>query len=160
MPDTKDNKILNQDDEDPKRASTNQESSSIEKEKGVIEEAADSIEESAKLVREKATELTDKLKKGLSQAYDTGAKVVDELSHIAQEYAEKYRTESEIKKLKNEKDLLLSQLGEAFYKQRLTGDDFAYTFFNIPKTKDLLNQIETIDKKIVETSKQLDQKKE
>jgi hypothetical protein len=33
-----------------------------------------------------------------------GTKVVDELSQAAQEYAEKYKVESEIKKLKGEKD--------------------------------------------------------
>ena len=143
-----------------KAGSNDQSSPNAKKEKNILGEAADSIEESAKLVSEKATELSGKLKKGLAQAYDTGAKVVDELSHIAQEYSEKYKAESEIKKLKTEKDALLSQLGEAFYKHRLSGEDFTDTFFHLSQTEDLLKQIDAVDQKIVKTSKQLDLKKE
>jgi len=156
MPDIKNNEIPDQSEKEPKVESSSQASRDVEKEKNILEEAVDNIEEGAKLVREKATVLTDKLKKGLSQAYDTSVKVADELSHIAQEYAEKYKAESEIKKLKAEKESLLFQLGEAFYKHRLTGNDFVDTFLNIKDTKTQLKQIEKIDKKIVETSRQLD----
>ncbi|MGB5747041.1 MAG: hypothetical protein WBM69_08680 [Desulfobacterales bacterium] len=100
--------------------------------------------------------VVDKLKKGLSQAYEAGAKVVDELSQNAQEYAEKYRAESEIKKLKGEKDKLMAQLGQSVLKHHLAGGGFAESFFNGKETIDQFNQIEILDKKIIKIGKKLD----
>jgi hypothetical protein len=132
---------------------TPQDTAEIEKAKGILGE-----------VGEKATELTDvivdKLRKGLSQAYEAGAKVVDELSQAAQEYVEKYKTESEIKKLKGEKDELITQLGQSILRQHLAGDRFAESFFSKKEMIDQFNQIETLDMKIIETGRQLDRKKE
>ena len=134
----------------------------IETEKGFLDEVAEDIGEGAKMVGEKATELgdivVDKLKKGLSQAYAAGAKAVDELSQAAQEYAEKYRAESAIKKLKGEKDKLMAQLGQSIFKHHLAGGGFAESFFNRKEIMDQFNQIEIVDKKIIKIGKQLDKK--
>ena len=115
------------------------------------------------MVGEKAAEFTetvvDKLKKGWSQAYEAGAKVVDELSQTAQEYAEKYRSESEIKKLKGEKDLLITQLGQSIFKHHLAGGGFAESFFKSKEIIGQFNQIEILDKKIIKSGKQLDKEK-
>jgi len=139
---------------------TPQATSEIEKEKGFLEEVAEDIGEGAKMVGEKANELADilvdKLKKGLSQAYEAGAKVVDEVSQSAQEYAEKYKAESEIKKLKGEKDKLMTNLGQSIFKHHLAGGGFAESFFNKKEISDQFNQIEMLDKNIIETGKQLD----
>lgn len=145
---------------DSKTGAISKATSASERTKSFLGDTAENIEDGAKLVREKATEITDKLKKGLTHAYDTGAKVVDELSQRAQEYSEKYRVESEIKKLKNEREMLTVQLGQSFFKHRLTGEKFVETFFNIGKTIDNLNRIEMIDKEIIKTSKQYDHEKE
>ena len=147
-----------------KETETPQATAEIEKEKGLFGEAAENIGEGAKMVGEKATELADiivdKLKKGLSQAYEAGAKVIDDLSQAAQEYAEKYKAESEIKKLKGEKDKLMTQLGQSILKHHLAGGKFAESFFNKKEIIDQFNQIETLDNKIIETGKQLDKGKE
>ena len=115
-------------------------------------------------VGEKATELTDllvdKLKKGLSQAYETGAKVVDELSQAAQKYVEKYKTETEIRKLKDEKDELLARLGQSVSKHHLAGGEFSESFFVKKEIIDQFKQIEVLDEKIIETGRQLDKGKE
>ena len=54
----------------------------IDEEKGFLGEMAENIEEDAKIVGGKATEMADmivdKLKKGLSQAYEAGSKAIDE----------------------------------------------------------------------------------
>lgn len=126
------------------------------KEKGLIDEVTDNIEGSAKLVKEKAVELADKLKKGLSQAYATGTKVVDELSLAAQEYAEKYKSESKIRKMKSEKDVLTIQLGRSFFENRHAGDQSAASFLQKKEIVDLLNQIEMMDNQIIEAGKQID----
>lgn len=135
----------------------------IKKEKGFLGEVAEDIGEGAKTVGEKATELTDivvdKLKKGLSQAYEAGAKVVDELSQTAQEYADKYKAESEVKKLNGKKDLLITQLGHSILKHHLAEGKVTGSFFNEKEIIDQFNQIEMLDKKIIKTGKQLDKEK-
>jgi hypothetical protein len=113
---------------------------------------------------EKMAELTDrivdKLKKGWSKAYEAGAKVVDELSQTAQGYAEKYKAESEINRLKEEKEKLLTQLGQSIFKHHLAGGKFTESFFNKNELTDQFDQIDKLDEKIVETGKQLDKGKE
>ena len=139
---------------------TPQATAEIEKEKGFLGEVVENIGEDAKMVGEKATELADiivdQLKKGLSQTYEAGAKVVDEVSQAAQEYVEKYKAESEIKKLKGDKDKLMTQLGQSIFKHHLAGGGFAESFFNKKEIIDRFNQIEMLDKRIIETGKQLD----
>ena len=102
--------------------------SEIEREKGFFGEVAGNIGEGAKMVGEKGTELADlivhKLKRGFSQAYEAGAKVVDELSQAAQEYTEKYKAESKIKKVQGEKDKLMTQLGQSIFRHHLAGGGF------------------------------------
>ena len=146
-----------------KTIGTPQATAEIEKEKRFLGEVAEDIGEGAKMVGGKASELTDivvdKLKKGLSQAYAAGAKTVDELSQTAQEYAEKYRSESEIKKLKGEKDLLITQLGQSIFKHHLAGGGFAESFFKRKEIIGQFNQIEILDKKIIKSGKQLDKEK-
>jgi hypothetical protein len=157
-------KISSQEMLEQEKIETFQTTAEIEKEKGFLGEVAENIGEGAKMVGEKATEFTDivvdKLKKGLSHAYEAGAKVVDELSQSAQEYAEKYKAESEIKKLNGEKDRLMTQLGQSIFKHHLAGGRFAESFFNKTEIIDQFNQIATLDKKIIETGKQLDKGKE
>ncbi len=146
------------------KSETSQTAAKIEKEKGFLGEVTEDIGEGAKMVGEKASELTDivvdKLKKGLSQAYEAGAKVVDELSQTAQLYAEKYKAESEIRKLKGEKDTLTVQLGQSIFKHHLAGGAFTESFFNRKEIIDQFNQVEIFDKKIIKTGKQLDKGKE
>ena len=136
----------------------------IDEEKGFLGEVAENIGEDARMVGEKATEIADmivdKLKKGFSQAYGAGAKVVDDLSRAAQGYAEKYKAESEIKKLEGEKDKLITQLGQSVFRHHLAGGGFSESFFNKKEISDQFNEIERLDKEIVETGKQLDKGKE
>ena len=157
-------KISSQEMPEQETIETAQSTAEIEKEKGFLGEVAENIGEGAKMVGEKATELTDivvdKLKKGLSQAYEAGAKVVDELSQAAQEYAEKYKAESEIKKLNGKKDLLITQLGHSILKRHLAEGKVTESFFNEKEIIDQFNQIEMLDKQIIDTGKQLDKAKE
>jgi len=158
------NEISSQDMIEQEKIKTPQATAEIEKEKGFLGDVVENIGEGAKMVGEKATELTDivvdKLKKGLSQAYEAGAKVVDELSQAAQEYVEKYKAESEIKKLKGEKDKVMTQLGQSIFKHHLAGERFEESFFNKKEIIDQFNQIEMLDKKIIKAGEQLDKGQE
>ena len=126
------------------------------REKGLLDEVTDNIEEGAKLVKGKAVELADKLKKGLSHAYATGTRVVDDLSLAAQEYTEKYKSESKIRKMKSEKDIMTTRLGRSFFESHLAGDKSTASFLQKKEIVDLLNQIEMMDNKIIEAGKQID----
>ncbi|MBU3951300.1 MAG: hypothetical protein KKF12_06155 [Proteobacteria bacterium] len=156
MSDTKD---LNTKEEMPEQETikTPQAAAEMEKEKDLVGEVAENIGENA---TEIADTIVDKLKKGFSQAYGAGAKVVDDLSRATQGYVEKYKAESEIKKLEGEKDILITQLGQSVFKHHLAGGGFSESFFNKKEISDQFNEIELLDKKIVETGKQLDKEKE
>jgi len=158
-----DDKISSQETPEQKKTETSQTTAGIEKEKGFLGEVAEDIEGDAKIVGEKATGFTDivvdKLKKGLSQAYEAGAKVVDELSQTAQEYADKYKAESEIRKLKGEKNLLITQLGHLILKRHREKGKLTESFFKEEEFIDQFNQIEKIDKQIIKTGKRLDKAK-
>lgn len=103
--------------------------------------------------------LVDKLKKGLKKAYEAGSKVVDELTQTAQEYTEKYKAESEIKKLKGENDQLTTQLGHSVLKRQLAQGNVTDSFFKKKEMIDQFNQIEKIDKLIIKAGRQLDSAK-
>ena len=149
-------KISSQERPEQETIETPQATTEIEKEKGFLGEVAEDIGEGAKKAGEKATEFADnvvgKLKKGLSQAYEAGAK----LSRPAQEYVEKYKAESEMKKLKGDIDKLMTQLGQTIFKHHLEGGRFTESFFDKKEIIDRFNQIEMLDKRIIETGKQLD----
>ena len=153
-------KISSQDMPETDKMEAIQTTAEIEKEKGYLSEVAEDIEEGAKKVGAKATEfadtVVDTMKKGLSQAYDAGARVVDDLSQAAREYAEKYKAESEIKKLKGENDLLITQLGHSILKRHIEKGKVTESFFNEKEIVDQFNQIEMFDKQIIKTGKLLD----
>lgn len=156
------NKISSQEITEQEKIETDQSNAQAEKEKGFLGEAAENIGEGAKRVGEKTAELTDtvvdKLKKGWSQAYEVGAKVVDEVTQAAHEYAEKYKAESEIKKLNGRKDQLLTELGHSIFKRHLAADKVAESFFNEKEIMDQFNQIEIFDQQIINVGTQLDKK--
>jgi len=143
---------------------TIQSKAKIEKEKGFLGETAGNIEDGEKRVGGKAAELTDtvvdKLKKGWSQAYEVGAKVVDDMSQAAHEYVEKNKAESEIKKLNGKKDLLMTQLGHSIFKCYLEKGKVMESFFNGKEIMDQFNQIEIFDQQIINIGKQLDKTEE
>ena len=125
-----------------------------------VNEALGNLEEGARVVGEKTTmiagQVFEKIKQGVSQAYQTGSKVVGELSDSASDYAEQYKTSAEIKKLSNEKNKYVAELGAHFYaesrKQNATWDDVAGS----ESATALFEQIENLEKQIVEVGKRLD----
>jgi hypothetical protein len=136
----------------------------FETEKGFLGAAEEGIREGAHKVPEKAAEFGDtlvgKLKKGISKAYETGTKVVDELSQIAHEYVEKHKAESKINKLKDQKDMLMTQLGQLIFRRHLAAGKLSESFLNNKELIDLFNQIDMLDQKIIETGELLDREKE
>lgn len=128
-----------------------------------ITETVGNIEEGAKIFGEKAGEiagaLLGKLRKGASEAYKTGAKVVDEVSQTAHDYSEKYKTEMEMKKLRGQKDNLTARLGAEIFKHFKAKGTVRDTFFQEKEISDLVEGVEKLERKIVKLGKKLDQTK-
>lgn len=132
-------------------------------EKSFLTEAAGNIEEGAKIFGEKAGKiagaLLGKLQKGVSQAYQASAKVVDELSQTAHDYTEKYKTELEMKNLRGQKDDLTTRLGAEVFKQIKTKGTVQDSFFQEKEISDMVERVEKLDREIVKLGKKLDQAK-
>lgn len=96
------------------------------------------------------------MKKGLSQAYEAGVKVVDEIAHTAQEYGEKYKHNMEVRKLTKERDKISAELG------LITFNKFSkmnMAFEKIVEEREVINlieQVEKIGKEIVRIGKELE----
>lgn len=129
-------------------------SAELKKESGVVAAVTSSVDDSVKLVGGKASELADKLKKRLSHAFETGAKAVDELSQTGQEFADRYKTDSEMRKLKSKRSKLLNQLGRYGFSHHCSGGKFAESFFRRTEMIEQINQINSLDEMIVEIGKQ------
>jgi hypothetical protein len=139
-----------------------------EEDHGFLTEAAENIEVGAEVVGEKVSQIAQKtsevagevfeaLKKRLSQTYDAGAEVVDEITQTAHEYAEKYKHNVEVKKLSEERDKLIARLGlTTFVKHKLKKAAPA-KLLEEKEIPDLIKKIEKLDKEIMKISKELEE---
>lgn len=125
-----------------------------------MNETLENLEEGARAVGEKtsiiAGQVFEKIKQGVSQAYQTGSKVVGELSDTASDYAEQYKTSAEIKKLNSTKNGHIAELGAHFYnesrKQNANWDSVAGSEL----ATNLFQQIASLEEQIIEVGKRLD----
>ncbi len=129
-----------------------------------LNETLGNLEDGARAVGEKtsilAGQVFEKIKQGVSQAYEAGSKVVGELSDTASDYAEQYKTSAEIKKLNGEKNALIAELGSFFYsesrKQNATWEEIAGS----EMVGGLFQKISALDEQIIEVGKRLDSRNE
>jgi len=105
-----------------------------------------------------AEELYIKLKKGVSEAYDVSAVVLDDLVQSAEKYADKYKNKIEMRRLNADRDDLAQQLGSIVYIRFKQKKPFDSRFFADKKLNGLLDKIEKLDKEIVKIGKKLDKK--
>ncbi len=128
--------------------------------KKILSDTVENIESGAKVVGKTVNEVVDKLKKGASEAIKSGSKVVNEFSQTAQVYAEKYKAEIDIHKLKQQKDKQLKQLGAAIYKQYKADGKVKKTVFRQVEISNITGKVKDLDQKIVEIGRELDKSKE
>lgn len=141
-----------------------------EEEHGLLTEAAENIEAGAEVVGEKFSKIAEKttetagevfevIQKQLSTAYESGAKVVDEITQTAQDYIEKYQHNKEVKRLIAERDTLVAQLGLTTFVKYKTKDKSSANLLEEKEIPDLIKKIETLDKEIVKIGKKLEKEK-
>jgi hypothetical protein len=105
---------------------------------------------------EMAGDVLDVLKKGLSQAYEAGVKVVDEITQTAHEYAEKYKHNMEVKNLTKKRDKFSAELGLITFNKY---SKLNMAFERILEEKEvvgLIEEIEKIEREIVKVGKELE----
>lgn len=137
--------------------------------KGFLVDAAENIETGAKIVSEKTAEVAsditektteiagsvmDKIKKGASEAYQTGAKLAEGIGATAQNYSEKYKNNQQFRKLSEQQNVLFRQLGAEVAGSALDDPDFKKKLKE-NTVKSLISEIESLDKHIAQAGKKL-----
>jgi hypothetical protein len=139
-----------------------------------ILEATENIEAGAKVVGEKASdiagkladissqlaeEIYDKIKKGVSEAYDTGSKAVDELGKTTQEYIARFENTMEMRKLRDKRNRIVNDLGSSLFMTYKSRRVLPEELLKITNIESLFKELKKLDKSIVELGKKLEKKK-
>jgi len=134
---------------------------------GLLVEAAENIEEGAGVVGERISSVAEKtvevaggvldvLKEGFSQAYEAGAKAVDEVTRVAQEYAHKYKQHAEIKRLRAQRDHLMSEMGLVAYRKFKTKKWSLELLKDETDVSTMFEEIERLDREVIRIGRQLE----
>lgn len=141
-------------------------------EKSFLVNTAENIETGAKIVGEKTTEIAsdlaqktsqaagtifEKVKKGLTEVYEAGSKVVVGATEAAQDYTEKYKHKVEVKELIKEQHALYIELGSVIYEKNKSGEMPFTQLFKEKDVKKLLQTIKTKENEIVKLGQELDE---
>ena len=141
-----------------------------EKQNGYSSEAAENIDSGAEVVEEGISQVAkktaevagnvfDTIKKGFSRAYKLGTEVVDEITQTAHEYTEKYKHNMEVKKLTDERDKLIAQLGLTTFVKYKMKESTPQKLLEEKEILDLIRETEKLDRKIVKIGKKLEKGK-
>ena len=148
----------------PKTSSAEKNSEKQKEESGFWEDTRENINEGARVIGDEARDLGEKIssyseiifgkiKDRTSEVWKSGKELTQEAVNQAQEQAEKYRDRYEIRKLNEEKKKVASQLGMNFYLTVKNNDNkLPETYLRRKEPKSLLQEIEELDKKILELS--------
>ncbi|MGB5873359.1 MAG: hypothetical protein WBG01_04895 [Bacteroidota bacterium] len=140
------------------------------KRSGVLVDAAENIEEGAELVGERisdvagrtaevAGDVLDALKHGFSQAYEAGARAVDEVTKAAGEYAEKYKQNMEMKRLSVERDKLTARLGHVAYRAFKSKKWSLDLLSGEKEARAMYEEIERLDREVIKIGREIERAK-
>jgi len=124
-----------------------------------VKQAGEQASQLAEKTSKVAEEVLGKVKKGVSEAYDYGSVVLDDLYQVAEKYAEKYKAKVEMRRLNNERTEAITELGDLVFKRHKARKSFDAQFANNRSVTSLFKRIDTLDKEIVALGKKLDEKK-
>jgi hypothetical protein len=135
------------------------------KEPGFWEDAKENINEGARVVGEEARDLGEKIssyseeifgkmKEHTSEMWQSGKELTSDAVNKAQEIAEKYRDQAEVRKLNEEKKRVAAQLGMSFYLILKNNDNkVPDTLLRRKAIKTTLKEMEELDQQILDLSK-------
>ncbi len=131
--------------------------------KNPLTETVDNIEEGVRVVSEKTAEITGKLfqqmKDGVSKAYSSSSKLLSELTHTAQNYADKYKTDLEIKKINKERELMVTRLGKEIHQHFLLKGTVSNAWFDEPDMVAFIRKIKKSEAEMIHIGNKLDKTK-
>jgi hypothetical protein len=134
------------------------------KEQGFWEDTKENINEGARVVGEEARdfgekissyseEIFGKIKEATSEMLQSGREMTRDAVNKAQEIAEKYRDQTEIRKLNEEKKRVAAQLGMSFYLILKNNDNkVPDTLLRRKAIKTTLKEMEELDQQILDLS--------
>ncbi len=145
----------------------------VRDEDGILVETARKIETGAKVIGEKAVDVADKLteqtsefaeigydklKKGVSDAYDISSKTISDVSQKAVKYIKKYENTVEMKKLSNDRDMKMQELGtHIFTLYKSKSQDIKELLAN-NETQKFISDLELLNKSIVKIGRKIKRK--
>ena len=133
-------------------------------EPGFWDDTKENINEGAKIVGDEARDLGEKIssyseeifgkiKERTSEVFQSGKELTREAVNKAQEIAEKYRDQTEVRKLNEEKKKVAAQLGMSFYLILKNNDNkVPDTLLRRKAIKTTLKEMEELDQQILELS--------
>ncbi len=134
---------------------------------GALVEVAENVQEGAGVVGEKISIIAEKtadatgnvldvLKDRISHAYQVGAKAVDDVTRVAQEYAQKHKQNSEIKRLRGQQEQLMAQLGYVAYRKFKDKKWSLELLSQEEEAIKMYEEIERLDREVVKVGRQLE----
>lgn len=145
----------------------------VNDENGILVEAAKKIETGAKVIGEKAVNVSekiseqtveiaetiyDKFKKGVSDAYDVSSKTMGDVGKKAGKYLKKYEDTVEMKKLKNDRNLKMQELGShIFILYKSKSQDIEELMTDVESQR-ILNELQVLNKEIVKIGRKIKRK--
>jgi hypothetical protein len=145
----------------------------VKDENGILVEAAKKIETGARVIGGKAVDVSekiseqtveiaetiyDKFKKGVSDAYDVSSKTMGDMSKKAGKYLKKYENTVEMKKLQNDRNMKMQELGThifTLYKSKSL--DIGELITEIESQK-ILNELQVLNKEIIKIGRKIKRK--
>jgi hypothetical protein len=133
-------------------------------EQGFWDDTKDNINEGARVVGEEARDLGEKIssyseeifgkiKDRTSELFQSGKDLTQDAVNKAQEMAEKYRDQTEIRKLNEEKKKVAAQLGMSFYLILKNNDNkVPDTILRRKAIRTTLKEMEELDQQILDLS--------
>ena len=139
----------------PKSEEQKKETDNNSKEKDFWNEAGENISEGAKVVGETVSHYAQSLGESAKKAFKSSSEFTMEMVHNAEDIIDNYKDKIEIKRLSDERDELLIQLGKHLYRTvKSVKDGLPENYAGNTDVQELLQKIENIDKKIIEIDKQ------
>ena len=128
-----------------------------------IPESKEYIVRGAKVFSEKASDIfntfLEKVKETAESAYDTGTKIVEQVTLSAHQYIEQDKDRAEISNLKKVRDDVATQLGNMCYMEYSGRYRIREEFLKSEEFKNMVAQIRELDKQIIKTGEGFEKEK-
>jgi hypothetical protein len=120
--------------------------------------ASDVVKDVADRTSQVAEEVIKKTKKGIRDVYDIGGKAVEDLQNSAQEYIDRFNNSADMKKAGAARQKLVTNFGNLVFAKYQDKKFKNENLFGEEQLVNLIKEIQTVDKKIVELGKKLENK--